>query len=162
MRRCRRWVSTPFAARLLLHIEKGLKYYLISLNRASDFLTADPLEGWKRLMEDPNMTKNDLRRAYKIAQSKIFSGKQRDTIFKLLTRKTMFNNQIQNLYVYLHGSNQYIVSNAKLKETSWAKLSSNWNWNFVLKLHSELALLTETSVGQSRSWLCFPSSQLTN
>ena len=33
-----------------------------------------------------------------MAQNKIFSGKQRDTILKLLTRKTLFNNQIPHVY----------------------------------------------------------------
>ena len=88
----------PSITSLIMKIKKGSKYYLKSLNRAGDFLTADHLEGWKRLMDDPSMTKDDLRRAYKMAQSKVFSGKQRDTILKLLTRKTLFNNQIPHIY----------------------------------------------------------------
>ena len=77
----------PSITSLILKIKKGSKYYLRSLNRAGDFLTANHLEGWRKLIEDPNMTKDDLRRAYKTAQSKIFSGKQRDTILKLLNKE---------------------------------------------------------------------------
>ena len=33
-----------------------------------------------------------------MAQKNIFSGKQRDIILKLLTRKTLFNNQIPHVY----------------------------------------------------------------
>ena len=88
----------PSITSLIMKIKKGSKYYLKSLNRAGDFLTADHLEGWKRLMDDPSMTKDDLRRAYKMAQSKVFSGKQRDVILKLLTRKTLFNNQVPHIY----------------------------------------------------------------
>ena len=49
-------------------------------------------------MDDPSITKDDLRRAYKMAQNNIFSGKQKDVILKLLTRKTLFNNQIPHIY----------------------------------------------------------------
>ena len=49
-------------------------------------------------MDDPSITKDDLRRAYKMAQKNIFSGKQKDVILKLLTRKTLFNNQIPHIY----------------------------------------------------------------
>ena len=49
-------------------------------------------------MDDPSITKDDLRSAYKMAQKNIFSGKQRDIILKLLTRKTLFNNQIPHVY----------------------------------------------------------------
>ena len=46
----------------------------------------------------PSITKDDLRRAYKMAQSNLFNGKQKDIILKLLTRKTLFNNQVPHIY----------------------------------------------------------------
>ena len=49
-------------------------------------------------MEDPSITKDDLRRAYKMAQRNLFNGRQRDIMLKLLTRKTLFNNQIPHIY----------------------------------------------------------------
>ena len=49
-------------------------------------------------MYDISISKDDLRRAYKMAQNNIFSGKQKDVILKLLTRKTLFNNQIPHIY----------------------------------------------------------------
>ena len=33
-----------------------------------------------------------------MAQKNLFSGKQRDIILKLLTRKTLFNNQVPHIY----------------------------------------------------------------
>ena len=90
--------SHPSITSLILKIKKGSRLYLKCLNRSSDFLTANHLESWQRLMEDPSITKDDLRRAYKMAQSNLFNGKQRDTILKLLTRKTLFNNQVPHIY----------------------------------------------------------------
>ena len=33
-----------------------------------------------------------------MAQSNLFTGKQKDTMLKLLTRKTLFNNQVPHIY----------------------------------------------------------------
>ena len=49
-------------------------------------------------MDDPSISKDDLRRASKMAQQNIFSGKQEDVIFKLLTMKTLVNNQNHHIY----------------------------------------------------------------
>ena len=48
-------------------------------------------------MDDPAITKDDLISAYKMAQ-KYFQWKQRDIILRLLTRKTLFNNQVPHVY----------------------------------------------------------------
>ena len=80
----------PSITSLIMKIKKGSKYYFKSLNRASDFFTVDHLEGWKRLMDKPSMTKDDLRCAYKMAQSKVFSGQ---TYTFLVQFCTFFHNQ---------------------------------------------------------------------
>ena len=77
---------------LISKIKKGSKTFLKCLNCTSH------LESWQKLFEDPSITKDDLRRAYKMAQSNIFNGKQKDIILKLLTRKTLFNNQVPHIY----------------------------------------------------------------
>ena len=79
-------------------IKKGSKHFLKSLNKVTDFLTAEHLCSWQKVMDDPSITKDDLRRAYRMAQKIIFSEKQRDIILKLLTQKTLFNNQFPHVY----------------------------------------------------------------
>ena len=88
----------PSIETLIEGIKKGSKQFLKKMNQTCDFLTPQHLESWKRRMEDPSITKDDLRRAYKMAQRNLFSGKQRDIILKLLTRKTLFNNQVPHIY----------------------------------------------------------------
>ena len=88
----------PTTLSLIRGIKKGSKHFLKSLNKVTDFLTAEHLSSWQKVMDDPSITKDNLRRAYMMAQKNIFSGKQRDIILKLLTRKTLFNNQIPHVY----------------------------------------------------------------
>ena len=88
----------PSITSLIQGIKKGSKPFLKRLNHAYDFLTPEHLECWKKLMDDQSLTKDDLRRAYKMAQSNLFTGKQKDTMLKLLTRKTLFNHQIPHIY----------------------------------------------------------------
>ena len=90
--------SHPSITSLIFKLKKGSRIFLKCLNRSADFLTENHLESWQRLMEDPSITKDDLRRAYKMAQCNLFNGKQRDIILKLLTRKTLFNNQVPRIY----------------------------------------------------------------
>ena len=67
--------SHPTITSLILKLKKGSRIFLKCLNRSADFLTENHLESWQRLMEDPSITKDDLRRAYKMAQSNLFNGK---------------------------------------------------------------------------------------
>ena len=65
----------PTTISLIKGIKKGSKHFLKSLNKVTDFLTAEHLSSWQKVMDDPSITKDDLRSAYKMAQKKNFQLK---------------------------------------------------------------------------------------
>ena len=56
------------------------------------------MESWREALENNNITEEHLRNAFKLAQWKHFDAETRDYILKFLTRKTIFNTQVDRTY----------------------------------------------------------------
>ena len=49
-------------------------------------------------MDDESLTANELRNIFKIPNMDLFDVNEKDTIYRLITRKTVFNCQHQHLF----------------------------------------------------------------
>ena len=79
-------------------IEKGSQKYRQILTKNTDFITANRVESWREALDNNNITEEHLRNAFKLAQWKHFDAETRDYILKFLTRKTIFNTQVDRAY----------------------------------------------------------------
>ena len=79
-------------------IDKGSQKYSEILTKINDFITDDRLNSWREALNNNNITKDSLRSAFKLTQWKLFDAETKDYILKFLTRKTIFNNQVERAY----------------------------------------------------------------
>ena len=79
-------------------IDKGSQKYRQILTKSDDFVTEGRLNSWKEALNNNNITKESLRSAFKLTQWKLFDADTKDYILKFLTRKTIFNNQVERAY----------------------------------------------------------------
>ena len=90
--------SSSTMSTLTKKIANGSQKFRLILTRDSDFLTPAKVESWKLSLENENITAEEVRHAFKIAQWKIFDAEIRDYILKFLCRKTFFNSQLDRVY----------------------------------------------------------------
>ena len=79
-------------------IQKGSQKYRQILTKDTDFITTNRLESWREALENENITTEHLRNAFKLAQWKHFDAGTKDYMLKFLTRKTLFNTQVERAY----------------------------------------------------------------
>ena len=79
-------------------IDKGSQKYRQILTKNTDFITASRLDSWKEALDNNNITRDNLRDAFKLSQWKHFDAETKDYILKFLTRKTIFNTQVEGAY----------------------------------------------------------------
>ena len=79
-------------------ITKGSKPYRKVLERRHDFLSEEKLQQWREATKEPTLTMESLRHAFKMISCKYLSANQKENILRLLSRKTLYNNQIEKIY----------------------------------------------------------------
>ena len=79
-------------------IKKGSQKFRKSLTRTQDFITNSKMEKWKKTLECNELEEETLRNAFKMIHKKEFTAPQKDSILRLLTRKTLFNNQHKHIF----------------------------------------------------------------
>ena len=90
--------SSSSAKTLTMKIKKGSKPFRKVFDKTHDFLTEDKLNKWREATKNMEITEDNLRRAYKLVSCKYFSAKQKDRLLKLLSRKTLYNNQVEHAF----------------------------------------------------------------
>ena len=90
--------SSSSAKTLTMKIKKGSKPFRKVFDKTHDFLTEDKLNKWREATKNMEVNEENLRRAYKLVSCKYFSAKQKDRLLKLLSRKTLYNNQIEHAF----------------------------------------------------------------
>jgi hypothetical protein len=74
-------------------------FFRSALTRNQDFITETMLDKWgKKTLENENLEKETLRNCFKLIHRMEFTAKEKDKIFKLLTRKPLFNCQHKNVF----------------------------------------------------------------
>ena len=83
---------------LIRKIEKGSKQFRKVLERKYDFLSQEKLQQWKVAIREPSLTLDSLRHAFKMVSCKYLNANQKEIILRLLSRKTLYNNQVEKIY----------------------------------------------------------------
>ena len=68
------------------------------MTRKQDFVTREMVNNWNKALKTDQVTEETIRNAYKMFHIKEFTAQERDKILKLLTRKTLFNNQQKKVF----------------------------------------------------------------
>ena len=102
--------SSSSAKTLTMKIKKGSKPYRKVFDKTHDFLTEEKLNKWREATKNMEITEENLRRAYKLVSCKYFSAKQKDRLLKLLSRKTLYNNQIEHAFGHTGNYPEWYVS----------------------------------------------------
>ena len=83
---------------LMEKTKKGSKKFRKPLEKDQDFLDISSLKRWQKTLNDEHVDQDTIRNCFKLYHWKEFSAKERDTILKLMTRKTLFNNQHRRVF----------------------------------------------------------------
>ena len=68
------------------------------LTRDDDFIDDARVEAWRATLHSEHITKSQVRNAFKLTSWKHFDAEIRDKILRLLTKKTIFNAQVERAY----------------------------------------------------------------
>ena len=91
--------SSSSVKNMTMKIKRGSKPFRKVLEKTYDFLTADRLERWRRATRNMTISEENLRKAFKLISCKHFNAKQKDRILKFLCKKTIYNNQVEHVFV---------------------------------------------------------------
>ena len=89
--------SSSNISNLLGKIKKGSQKFRKVLNKNQDFINNSKIE-WKKTLECNELEEETLRNAFKMIHKKEFTAPQKDSILRLLTRKTLFNYQHKHIF----------------------------------------------------------------
>ena len=79
-------------------IKKGSQKFRALLTRDVDFIDDARVEAWRATLHSEHITKSQVRNAFKLTSWKHFDAEIRDKILRLLTKKTIFNAQVERAY----------------------------------------------------------------
>ena len=79
-------------------IKKGSPKFWAFLTRHDNFLDEARVQTWKITLQSDHITKKQVRNAFKLTFCKHLDAVIRDKILTLLTKKTIFNVQIEKAY----------------------------------------------------------------
>ena len=83
---------------LMEKIKKGTPKFRKTLEKEQDFINNASMNKWKKTLQDENLDQESIRNCFKMTHWKEFTAKERDSLLKLLTRKTLFNNQHRRVF----------------------------------------------------------------
>ena len=86
-------VKTQFKA-----IKRGSRVFRKTLTKQEDFLTDARVERWREKVRDQTLTKEDIKKIFQLTNSNLLHAPQKDVLLRVLTNKTLFNNQIPNAF----------------------------------------------------------------
>ena len=90
--------SSSNITNLMEKIKKGSRSFRKVIEKDQDFLDLASMKRWKKTLKDDDLDQETIRNCFKLFHWREFSAKERDTILKLLTRKTLFNNQHRRVF----------------------------------------------------------------
>ena len=90
--------SSSNISNLMGRIKKGSKKFRAILTRNQDFITSEMIKNWNKTLKATDVEVEEIRCAFKMFRMKEFTVQERDKILKLLTRKTLFNNQHKRIF----------------------------------------------------------------
>ena len=79
-------------------IKKGSQKFRAILTRNADFIDETKLDAWKATLHSELITKAQLRNAFKLTCWKHYDAELKDKLLRLLTKKTIFNAQVERAY----------------------------------------------------------------
>ena len=90
--------SSSNITNLMEKIKKGSQKLRKAIEKDQDFINTASMNRWKKTLQDDNLDQETIRNCFKMTHWKEFTAKERDSILKLLTRKTLFNNQHRKVF----------------------------------------------------------------
>ena len=90
--------SSSNISNLMGKIKKGSQKFRKSLTRTQDFIRKSKMDKWKKTLECNELEEETLMNAFKMIYKKEFTAPQKDSILRLLTRKTFFNYQHKHIF----------------------------------------------------------------
>ena len=79
-------------------IKRGSQKCRALLTRDDDFIDDARVQSWRATLHSELITKQQVRNAFKLTSWKHFDAEIRNKILRLLTKKTIFNAQIERAY----------------------------------------------------------------
>ena len=79
-------------------IKRGSRVFRKTLTKQEDFLTDVKVERWREKVRDQTLTKEEIKKIYLLTNSNLLHAPQKDALLRVLTNKTLFNNQIPNAF----------------------------------------------------------------
>ena len=84
-------------------IIRGSQKFRAILTRKDDFIDDASVQSWRNTLQSEHITKLQVRNAFKLTSWKHFDAEIRDKILRFLTKKTIFNAQIERAYILKQG-----------------------------------------------------------
>ena len=78
-------------------IKKGSQKFRKAIEKDQDFINTASMNRWKKTLQDDNLDQETIRNCFKMTHWNEFTAKERDSILKLLTRKTLLTTSTENL-----------------------------------------------------------------
>ena len=90
--------SSSNVTNLMEIIKRGSQKFRKSIEKGQDFINTASMNRWKKTLQDEDLDPESIRNCFKMIHWKEFTAKERDSILKLMTRKTFFNNQHRRVF----------------------------------------------------------------
>ena len=88
----------PCVKTQLKAIKRGSRVFRKTLTKQEDFLTDAKVERWREKVRDQTLTKEEIKKVYLLTNSNLLHAPQKDALLRVITNKTLFNNQIPNAF----------------------------------------------------------------
>ena len=123
-----------------------------------DFLTDAKVEKWREKIRDQNLTKEEIKKVYLLTNSNLLHAPQKDVLLRVLSNKTLFNNQIPNAFPIL--PEWFSSINCKYCEKHGITITEDFHhatsdcliWDKLLTTLSTLAKTTNLTLPTPMRW----------
>ena len=139
-------------------IKRGSRVFRKTLTKLEDFLTDAKVEKWREKIRDQNLTKEEIKKVYLLTNSNLLHAPQKDVLLRVLSNKTLFNNQIPNAFPIL--PEWFSSINCKYCEKHGITITEDFHhatsdcliWDKLLTTLSTLAKTTNLTLPTPMRW----------